>query len=1035
MKVDEVQKSTASQNEVQMKREPFFSKEGNGSFFSKSNDAKTPFFSQKTIQPKLTIGQPKDKYEIEADAMADQVVQRVSNTSANNANSIQTKCSDCEQEEQLQKKENDELSQGNIEVQQKPIFESNDEQPEADIQTKCNACEEKEKLQKKEDEFNTTKDDIQEKSETSQNQSTPDLQSRLNATKGGGSPLSSDTQNTMGNAFGADFSNVKIHRGSQAIQMNKDLGAQAFTHGNNIYFNQGKYDINSRSGKHLLAHELTHTIQQKASRVSLKAETDSTTTNTTSSKDDAEQSLIVDDTVTSLEEGQMTKSSFIGQLKAAVCKTTDNALAGTGRTSEGCPYIERWLGYYSKKSGKHLEQAIQRFTGKGGKVTKAQAYIPLVTSRVKWSVAIWAVTGKVMGVPEGLSSKFSDNPNEPNSDGTISPMAKSNTRNAKANTNPGAVKSSLGKGTPLNNGVKTKMETAFGENFGHVRTHTDGTASKLSDEHNARAFTLGNHIAFNEGEYQPGTLLGDALIAHELAHVVQQNGSSQEAVSSLSQSENNDKDLENDADQSAMGAMMSLWGKTKGSVKELMPKLRSGVKLQRCAKTVKRCPKGKSWQVMGDPAATGPVCWCVWKCLPDNSAYSSSSGPAFRCPPRQVCSKPKIEYVDDNHTFRKEGKRKDPGTEIGPGGHMSPLGGQAMCGCIPLDIEGGEKTGAPLRNVGLDVTNLTGMRGKSRTTGLNQPGGGKKSTPPSTGKKPPAIVGSKTPGKKPPVTTNKTPAKPAVDYKKMPISKHRKLAKTSPEAANALLDRYKNNMGLKRLKDKYNSDKTAKALLDEYYDKTTASLKKLEKTGDKLAKQVLDDLYGVKDSKTGGRPYLEEKPSNPQKTSELKGKLPEAREKTGIERKELRRELKKKQLEGGTIGVGDTDIPGLDGKLFEGKSPRAGGKADPTFKPPSDDVRAKGHAEQNLTGKVDAAIQKAVKAKKMTLGQLEGKTVRFHIEQEVCSVCRQGLNPGSTKGAGVLKQFSKKYPSLTIEVTASGTSEVIRIKNGQIIRK
>ena len=62
--------------------------------------------------------------------------------------------------------------------------------------------------------------------------------------------------------MGADFSNVRIHDDSNAAQMSKDLNAQAFTHGNDIYFNSGKYDTSSSAGQHLLAHELTHTVQQ-----------------------------------------------------------------------------------------------------------------------------------------------------------------------------------------------------------------------------------------------------------------------------------------------------------------------------------------------------------------------------------------------------------------------------------------------------------------------------------------------------------------------------------------------------------------------------------------------------------------------------------------------------------------------------------------------------------------------------------------------------------------------------------------------------
>jgi hypothetical protein len=66
----------------------------------------------------------------------------------------------------------------------------------------------------------------------------------------------------MESRFGADFSNVKIHTGSYATQLSKDLNAQAFTVGNDVYFNEGKYQPESSEGKHLLAHELTHVIQQ-----------------------------------------------------------------------------------------------------------------------------------------------------------------------------------------------------------------------------------------------------------------------------------------------------------------------------------------------------------------------------------------------------------------------------------------------------------------------------------------------------------------------------------------------------------------------------------------------------------------------------------------------------------------------------------------------------------------------------------------------------------------------------------------------------
>ena len=66
------------------------------------------------------------------------------------------------------------------------------------------------------------------------------------------------------------------------------------------------------------------------------------------------------------------------------------------------------------------------------------------------------------------------------------------------------------------------MEPRFGQDFGRVRVHTDGTAASSADAIAARAFTHGEHIAFARGEYEPTSTKGRELLAHELSHVVQQ---------------------------------------------------------------------------------------------------------------------------------------------------------------------------------------------------------------------------------------------------------------------------------------------------------------------------------------------------------------------------------------------------------------------------------------------------------------------------------------------------------------------------------
>jgi DNA uptake protein ComE-like DNA-binding protein len=90
------------------------------------------------------------------------------------------------------------------------------------------------------------------------------IESRLQA-QGSGAPLDTNTRSEMEGAFDADFSGVQVHTGQEAATLNQSLGARAFTHGNKIFFNSGEYQPQSQSGKHLLAHELTHTLQQGAS--------------------------------------------------------------------------------------------------------------------------------------------------------------------------------------------------------------------------------------------------------------------------------------------------------------------------------------------------------------------------------------------------------------------------------------------------------------------------------------------------------------------------------------------------------------------------------------------------------------------------------------------------------------------------------------------------------------------------------------------------------------------------------------------------
>ena len=85
---------------------------------------------------------------------------------------------------------------------------------------------------------------------------------QLGAQRGKGATLPKDTRQFMEKAFSADFSDVTIHTDSTGQDMSQEIHEKAFTHGNDIYFNEGQYAPATPAGKHLLAHELTHVLQQ-----------------------------------------------------------------------------------------------------------------------------------------------------------------------------------------------------------------------------------------------------------------------------------------------------------------------------------------------------------------------------------------------------------------------------------------------------------------------------------------------------------------------------------------------------------------------------------------------------------------------------------------------------------------------------------------------------------------------------------------------------------------------------------------------------
>jgi hypothetical protein len=193
----------------QKRTQPFFAKAEGERFFAPVKQT-----APSSVQTKLNVNKPGDKFEQEADSTAEKVMRMPA-------------------------------------VGSKGITPSSGEDK---------------KIQRKE----TGSAENEERSETGNRDSgisaTPETESAIRARTSGGQPLPGETRNFMEPRFGNDFSNVRIHTDSGSAQLNNQLNARAFTYQNHIFFGQNQFQPHSPQGQHLLAHELTHVVQQGASK-------------------------------------------------------------------------------------------------------------------------------------------------------------------------------------------------------------------------------------------------------------------------------------------------------------------------------------------------------------------------------------------------------------------------------------------------------------------------------------------------------------------------------------------------------------------------------------------------------------------------------------------------------------------------------------------------------------------------------------------------------------------------------------------------
>jgi len=183
------------------------------------------------VQAKLTVGSPNDRYEREADRVA----------------YVITRAPACGV--QRQAKEEEEEPEEGVPIQAKP----------EDNAQSWRQAEEEDSLQTQ-------------RSSPSTAVAIPDVESSINSLRGGGKPLPESIRDYFEPRFSADFSQVRVHADNRAHEAAESVNAKAFTTGKDVVFGKGQYCPDTEAGKKLLAHELTHVIQQSQNAVLPKSD-------------------------------------------------------------------------------------------------------------------------------------------------------------------------------------------------------------------------------------------------------------------------------------------------------------------------------------------------------------------------------------------------------------------------------------------------------------------------------------------------------------------------------------------------------------------------------------------------------------------------------------------------------------------------------------------------------------------------------------------------------------------------------------------
>jgi hypothetical protein len=390
--------------------------------------------------------------------------------------------------------------------------------------------------------------------------------------KGTGHAVDPGIAAAVGAHTGTNLADVRVHQDPLSQQSAHAMNARAFAHRSDVFLGPGE----SETDRALMAHELTHVAQQRGgaaipqrklavgdSNSPAEAEADHVAQQVTSGS--APQEWLIDSGP--VVPGQMLKSAFLEQLKPDVTNAANEELGRLG-SALACPYIAEYFAKYGALPAGATSALIKKWIPGAVGATSAQALIPMIVQRVRAGVHVWKETGKL---PADLAAAEPAAAQQAQQQATAAPQAHKKSLDA--------METELGEGQA----VDSKLAAPLGAEG--ARIHHGPIAERKAAERDAVAFAVGQNVVMGASAPKPGTLAGDALLAHELAHTAQQKTAAADPIARKKPIGDEDQGAERDADRAASGAMSSneKLAKLSSFAGRIGDVVTTGLQLQRCA--------------------------------------------------------------------------------------------------------------------------------------------------------------------------------------------------------------------------------------------------------------------------------------------------------------------------------------------------------------------------------------------------------------------------------------------------------------------